>query len=203
MWKPPGMDRLGTHTAARTHQPFRAMAGEAAPDHPKRGRADDAQLWRPVGYQRKIHCELVTAGNKFPRAVEWIDQKKTAVTRRLRPRGAFLRYGPDSGCEPCEAVGDDTVGGVVGFRDRRSVHLAGRAHGAAINVKKGKARLTHEFGQRFHQRGRIFRCDRAGRRLPAHWRSSLTAFVKTSSRRKARVARPQISRVGNLMVRFK
>src|SRR3954468_15683871 len=147
-----GTNRLDQRLAMAERQPFRAAADNAAPDQPERGRADDAEQRRPVGYERQIDGEFVAAGDEFLGAVERIDQEETFLIGRRGLRGALFRQRRYAGRHPGKAVGDDSVGRQIGLRYRRSVGLAVDLHGGTVDGEDGRTRPDQDVSQRFDQR---------------------------------------------------
>jgi hypothetical protein len=129
---------------------------------PRAGGGDDTQQRRSVVYQGKVDCELAAAGDKLPGAVERVDQKETVVIGRHCPSKPLFGNSGDFRNQPREAVGEDAVGGKVGFRHRRAVDLVLQAHAGAVHGKNGGCGLRHVSGQRLDQRGGTVGVDQRG-----------------------------------------
>src|ERR1700722_18676619 len=111
----PGADRDG-HAGVGAKDAVGTAADDTAPEDSERRRADDAEQGCPFSHERDIDRIFVTAGDEFPRAVEWVDQKVAAARYRLRlfARGLLLRNDRHRRIKPFEAIADDGFGGFVG-----------------------------------------------------------------------------------------
>ena len=79
----------GRRSAPRSHQ--------SAPDHSQRRRANNAEQGIAMSDQRQIDGEFVAAGDKFPRAVEWVDQKEAVLVWAAAQHERVLPTGPAHG----------------------------------------------------------------------------------------------------------
>jgi hypothetical protein len=64
------------------------------------------------------------------------------------------------GSQPRQTLADDSVGGEIRLRDRRSVEFAVDLHRRPVDGENGGAGPDHQLGQGPHQRGRGIATDR-------------------------------------------
>ncbi len=105
-------------------QPFGAAADNAPPQQAARRRRDQAGNRNAVGHDGDIDRELVAAGEKFPGAVERVDDHEARIdARRQFACGTFFRNHLNAGQQAGEAFDDQRFGRLVGRGDGRQVVL--------------------------------------------------------------------------------
>ena len=156
---------LPNSVAVSGRKPLGALADQAAPDQSERRRADDAEQRRSLDHQSEVDGEFVAAGDEFLGAVQGIDQEEGLGQPGPPPlrRCALFRQRRNIGRQPGKALGDDAVGGKVGFRHRRAVGFAVDAHPRAIDFQDRRSGQSDELGQGRHQAGRGVTVDRRGK----------------------------------------